>query len=302
MVSMKRKHGHKKRAVHKRSSKKPTATAVAHSLNKLQKKEVKKLIKGPEETKYISTFLCTPDYRGGLAGYVLSSLTPTATGVVGTNFHPYINSTSQIFAAIPQMGQGVDSYNRIGDKVSPTKCKVDMTFCLIGVGDSHSYDINVHVWVLRATAVGTLDNFSSIPITQLLDNGRGGDQQFDGSQLTEQLPLNRKLFHQIHHRTFRMCKVDGVIGPQGSPRGGATQSGPGPQTSMVRLSLNIPVKQKFVYDTASTLYPNNCAPFIVVGYSTNDQSTGGTSSPSSLYDNGGTVMCIARTHLWYKDA
>jgi len=302
MVSMKR--GHKKRAAPKKKTtkKKATVTAIAHSLNTLQKKEVQKLIKGPEETKYVSTFLCTPDYRGGLAGYVLSSLTPTATGVVGTNFHPYINSTSQIFAAIPQMGQGVDSYNRIGDRVTPTKAKVDMTFSLIGVGDSHSYDINVHVWVLRATAVGTLDNFSSIPITQLLDNGRGGDQQFDGSQLTEQLPLNRKLFHQIHHRSFRMCKVDGVIGPQGSPRGGATQSGPGPQTSMVRLSLNIPVKHKLIYDTASTLYPNNYAPFIVVGYSTNDQSTGGTSSPSSLYDNGGTVMCIARTHLWYKDS
>jgi len=294
----------KVRTTRKPRKSRSTASAIAHSLTKLQKLEVKKLVRGPNETKYNSAFLCTPDYRGGVVGFVLNQLAPTllTPPQVGTNFHPYINSTSQIFSAIPQISQGIDSFQRIGDKLSPTRGRVDMTFVVDNTPDAYAYDLTVHVWMLTAVSVKALDDFGSIPITELLDGGQGTMTYFSGSQVSEQLVVNRNQFHVLHHKKFRLAKVDGVIGPQGSPRGGAVTSGIGFQTNMHRLSLNVPVVKTLKYDSNSAVYPTNYAPFIVVGYSTNDSSGSGVSSPGSAYDNGHTVMCCARAHLWYKDS
>lgn len=270
-----RKQRSKKRSAVKVSKKKPTAVKIAHSMTHLQKLEVKKLIKGPEETKYVAQPLQVPDRSSVLTDFV--GFTQGITGV------------GEIYACLPQLSQGVDSNNRIGNQVTPVKCRIHLAMAHFTSAAIGSNDMTAHVFVLKALGVKSLANFTAIPITSLLEQGDGTDGPFSGATVDVMKKVNTEAFKVIHHKAIRLVKNSGQV--QGNP--GSTVID---HTHYRELTLNIPVGGKLKYTNSSALYPDNDAPFVVIGWTQND-TTGNSPSTTLQY-----LQVCARAELWYKDA
>ena len=268
MVSMKRKAGLKKRG-----SKKPTASRIAHSLNTLQKLEVKKLIKAPEETKYIRGFVQTPDATSTLEGW--------------TGFTQAITGVAEVYGVIPPLAQGVTSDGRVGNVIQPLRHKVNLALSL--PNDNSAYDITAHVYMLRSKEVKSADNYSAVPITTMLDLGNGSDGPFDGKQQTSFCPVNREQFTVLHHKQVRLVKV------QGYPFSATNQqTSPNPQ-HFHKLSMTFKSPAKYLYQNNVSGFPTNDFPFLVIGWVNNTVG-------SETVTGGSYLNVLGSSEMWYKDA
>ena len=246
------------------------------------KKAVLKVTKGTEETKYRAEDLIVP------GSTVLPSL--------GTfqQFSSGITGTGELYACIPRLTQGVDDFQRIGNSVQPVSCHVDVIANVTTSNNNQSVDVWAHFFVLQSTSVKSLDNLSSVPITQLLENGAGGYIAADGTTNMTQYPVNRTAFKVLHHKRVRLYKPFGQQNNRAAPSAGGTDGTIAACTGNKRLRFKIPLPKKLKYDVASQDYPVNAAPFFCVAWEYNDQS--GDSAPIT------SIYVQARTHLRYKDA
>lgn len=255
MIGPRRPNGsfYKKRPVYKKRV--PKAST---GLTKL----VKGIVKAQEETKY-ETLHILPDVL----------------------FNSLISGVGDIYPIIPPVGNGQFSYQRAGDKITPTKCLLKLAFGF-GSDDTLARDITAHIFVLRSKAVKSSRLASSIPITDLLDSGGvGGSVSFDGTLNHAQMPVETTNFSVVSHKSFRLQKVN-------------TQSGAvASQNSNTSKSMTIRVKlPQLKYDNSlDASNPQNDFPFLVIGYTYNCPN----SSPDTLI---GCLRVDASSQLWYKDA
>ena len=237
------------------------------------------------QTKYVSQPLQTPDYNG-VTGSQLYNFTAFSSGITGTN---------EIYACIPQTVQGLDDNNRIGDELSPIKCSVKLDLSWKDQENQQSFDRTVHIFMLQAKAVQDLANFSAIPITELLALGNGINGSFDGTKQRSQQPINRAAYTILHHKQIRLYKAWGrPNGVTGTSITGTDSLITSLSTSYRRVVLNVKLPQKFHYDTKSATYPENSAPFLVIGWTSNDAV-----GPADTAIN---LQVMGTTHMYYKDA
>lgn len=264
-----------------RKPKKITRTAMARSLTKVQKAEVVALTKQPEETKYRAEDLYPP------AG--------PANPTLGTfqQFTSAITSPAELYACIPRLQQGTDDFNRVGNRISPVECHVDVMLNCTTSNNNQSVDVFAHVFMLQATAVKSLDNLTAVPINQLFENGSGGYISADGTTNMSMYPLNRTAFKILHHKKIRLYKPFGQQNNRAAPSAGGTDGTIAACTGNKRIRLKVPLPKQLKYDVASQSYPLNAAPFFCVAWEYNDQS--GDSAPIT------SIYVQARTHLRYKD-
>jgi hypothetical protein len=249
---------------------------------------VKAIIEKKEETKYVSTYAQTPDG--------VSVLHPRGLTTALTTFTSAITSTAEIYAALPQLTQGVGVHQRIGDKVRPVSCRLDVQVFPGAENIGNTFDITVHIWCLTAKAVKYLPNFTAIPITQLLEDGQGGDTSFDGTLQNTQLVLNKNNFHCFRHLQLRFNKSDGYTNGAIDHISSPNRSNATGVLGIYQKSVKVPLPKVLEYDNNGSLYPTNTAPFFCIGWVRND--CGGFSAPSDT----GYVPVVARTHMWYKDS
>lgn len=209
-----------------------------------------------------------------------------------TGFTSGITGTGELYAAIPRTRQGVDEHNRIGDAIQPISCTLHLDIAaLVTLGPM---DRTVHVFLMTAKSVKALDNYTAIPITQLLDKGDGTNTIFDGTSFTSMLPVNAKNFTVLKHKKIRLVK--GFGGANASAVGGTAGTTDGsivPQGQYHHLRMKVKLPKKLVYDSAPTKYPTNAAPFWCIGW-TNNSSVDAASNTSD-------ILCIARTEMRFKD-
>jgi hypothetical protein len=254
---------------------KTTATA-----GKTLKQAIQKVIKGESETKYRATAI-----RNLSTGATLANFTAFSSGITGV---------AEMYAAIPQVSQGVDEHQRIGDSISPTSCVVHMDFTSPTFGNNNSIDKTIHVFLLQCISVKDLDNYSAVPITSLLDDGNGGNTSFNGTPLNAMMPINKKNFTILKHKKFRLVKGFGKpCGSSGTDPAGLTDSTITPAASYKHVALKVKLPKKLKYSAHGSLYPTNAAPFIVVGWHNNWQ-VDTASNVIDLYING-------RVEMRYKD-
>lgn len=246
---------------------------------------IKGVISREIQTKYVSNFLQTPDYNG-VTGSILG---PSFTG-----FSSGITSTGEIYGCLPHTAQGLDDHQRVGDTIAPIGCKVVLDLTFNDQTDQLSIDRTIHVFMLQAVAVKTLGNYTAIPITTMLDEGTGINVDFNGTKARSMCPVDKSSFRVLHHKQFRQFK------PFGRPNG-VTGTNPTNTDSVLsisssyrRVTMNVKLPAKLKYDTKNAIYPENAAPFLVIGWTTND-ATGPASSAIDL-------QVMGTTHLWYKDA
>ena len=182
-----------------------------------------------------------------------------------------------IAIVLPGMAQGNTNSTRIGDKVSPVSLKVSGATSINDQGLGF-IDVPITVKVMCLQAKGIRDSnlvVANADLPNLMDNG--GTTSWDGSTARSLFKINRDEFTVLGSRTFRL--------------GDATAENT--RCMSKRWSMNIKCPQTLRYGNGA-LYPDNFAPFFVVGWCRDD---GVTPSPIQLW-----VVNTANVFFQYKDA
>jgi len=114
-----------------------------------------------------------------------------------------------VYNAMPSILRGDDSYQRIGEKITPLYGYVDFQ---LGFNPAYTtpWDINVHVFMLRCKSVKAARNINSVPILNLLEYP-GGSVNFDGTAVRGFLPVDKSDFSVIHHKKVRLVQNTGAV-------------------------------------------------------------------------------------------
>lgn len=235
-------------------------------------------MRAPAETKYVSESL----YQ----------MTGGATPGAWIGFSSAITGVGEIYAAIPRTTQGLDDNNRIGNQLSPKSVNIKLDISTKVYNDNSARDRMVHVFLLTAKSVKSLDNYSAIPITQLLNKGDGTNVAFDGTQFTAQYPVNTSEFTILKHKTMRMVQGYGIANSLTAPNVGTTDGVISPSHQYARINMKVKVPATFKYDRASQRFPTNYAPFLVIGFTHNNNNS------VALSD---FVQVLGQTQMRYTD-
>jgi len=222
--------------------------------------------------------------------YVQQSITNTASNSPITN--------ADVYSCLPRLvqdqGEG-NAYERMGTKITPKSLKVTCHVSLTP-GIERSTAIIVHWFMLTAKQ---FKSYSTLPanvnMARLL---RTGDfvqyADFNGSIDRSALPVNTTEFSVIKRGSFKLSKNTGFT--QDSTASG-NQPIAGPLYKSWSVTIPTPAKLTYEQDNNTprvVYYPNNFAPFLVVGYTHQDGST-----PDFTNQD---IAIRHQAHLWYDDA
>jgi hypothetical protein len=245
-------------------------------VSKPLKNAINQIVNGSQETKYRALSLRRPD-----GGNILSNFTGFTSGITGT---------SEIYSLLPTLSEGAGSFQRNGVIVFPKKLRVTLNICSTQ-NNLKNADYMVYAFFLHSVAVKDLANYTAIPITSLLEDGAGGHTQFDGTSLTSLYKVNNESYRVIRvikkRIMFNVPQVtSGIVGSVDQD----------PSQDHHAVTLDVPLPKKFVYATETSSYPNNFAPFMVLGFI--DNTWNGDNAPGITE----SVQVQGRSELWYKDA
>lgn len=223
---------------------------------------------------------------------------------------------TQVFACLPQIVQTDDptSSGRRGIKIQPKKHATDLQFIfsdelLYGPGpgpgvrlDSLAWDVTVHVWYGMVKRYKSTDdvNANKVFIASNLFEIDGGSQVRFSGRIEDLMNERNTDFGSLKHKSFRMMKSSG----NANAGAGSEQYEPAVTQKKMRLSWKVPENLK--YSDETSFYPENYAPFILVGYHHND----GTQA-SNVSNTVGTTTNLAQlpavkmlqvNKVWFKDA
>lgn len=266
----------------------------------LQSKSLLNAIGRSDETKYYAKDL--------LVNQVLDGAIHTP----GTDMVPLV----------PPVVAGTGESQRVGRKISPVKCRVDVNVAFrqpnIG-GDqmpsmSYANQIYVAVYVLRSKVYKNWAQFAaSSQYLRLLDNGDSTSISF-GSQIGSppfwatdardiMKPIETSEFTLVKKRIIKLTKNVGLVDIGASTSAPAAQM-PNLQTTSYRGSFTYKLPQLQYDDTNPDLsgFPSNNNTFLAIGYCYADNNalewlvSGNPVPPDDI------ISVSARNHVWYKDA
>ena len=259
---------------------KKTKSKKARSLTKVQKLEVKSLVTKQFETKYCATPSTVPKALTDLTNF--------------TAFSSAITSVGELFACLPSLSQGVAENQRVGDTIQPVSAHVNFRIEAFSTNDNNACDKTVHIFMLEAASVKSLDNYTAIPITQLLELGTGTGGGFDGTLQRALCPINKREFRVLHHKKIRLIKGFGNPVGFSSLAAGTTDGVGSTYRHYADVNLKVKLPKVLKYDRTTSVYPTNSAPVFCIGWTDN--------LPLNTAPNTLNLMVMARTHLYYKDA
>lgn len=272
---------------------------------KTLRKVVKQTIMRNEETKYWATQLA------------LNQPIDPAIHTPGTDCLPLV----------PKITQGTDSFQRVGRRVMPTRCKVDLHLAFKQpnpgqappVYSQYAQQIYIVVYILKSKAVDNWFRFAQqTDYMGLLDNGDGTAQPF-GSLLTPsgggpafwtantsdlEKPIETSEFTLLQRKVVKLTKNVGNIDT------GVAGNSQVPNLQTTSWSGSFYYKlPTLLYDDSTngvTLnggYPTNTNVFMAVGWCYADNNgtyymdaNGDQLAPDQI------VSMTARSHVFYKDA
>lgn len=229
-------------------------------------KAVLSIVNKKEETKYVAKQL------GG--ANVPSTL------VVPANLVP----------AIPVLIQGIQSNQRIGQKITNVFCKVDFQFYLIPAAGAQypTQDVWVKIFKLNSKEAKSYAQVASLTGGTLLDQGdqtttdwsvpaNAGSYQF--------MPLSKENFKGAV-KTINLTKNQGQANADLN-----TTNQPNTYGKVASIYSYTFKHSSLVYDDTGTNYPTNFAPVFAICAMNTDQTP---------YQ--GLVDYQCRLHMWYKDS
>lgn len=165
-------------------------------------------------------------------------------------------TNADIGVVLPGMAQGTANTQRIGDKVSPVSIRINGA---TSINDQSLgfIDVPLTVKVMCLQAKGIRDSnlvTANAPLNQLMDNG--GTTSWDGSTANSLFKINLDLFTVLGSRTFKL--------------GDTTAENTRSMSKRWSMKIKCPSTLKF---GNGALYPDNFAPFFVLGWCRDDGTT-----------------------------
>jgi len=254
-----------------KKSKKNTKSRMSRSLTKLQKLEVKSLLNRKLESKYVAKEI--------IDNQPVESI--LVTGGADTN----------LYNVIPAMVQGVESYQRIGTRITPSRFVV-ITQIDFDPGFALNFDGWVRIYFVSHKTFKSQDDLETIPAGQFLDLGDGmqSDWDRDNPSRSAMLPVKNEHWTILKHKTFKMSK--NVAATSGSATN-TYATNVGHSSHLHTFKLKCP---RLIYEDSKDLQEaTNHAIFMGVVYWAAD-------SWKSLNLTDDVIRITARTHMIYKDA
>lgn len=266
-----------KKPANKRRNTKARKAYASKKTTKTIAKVVKKVINSNEETKFVLTALANLQAGTNLGNF--------------TGFTSAITSTNEAFICLPQVAQGDDDNQRVGNVIQPKSCIVRGTVTLRGTNQD-SESVYADLYFMTSKNVKDQVNGATLPITEMLNLGNGFNGDYDGLSYTAQFPINKSDFNLIKHIRVLLQKAAGD--PNTALSGGTTIATDTFSYSRT-FNVKIPCPAKLTYKDSTTVYPNNYYPFLVAGFHGSDQQ-------GNVVPVNPRILIQAQAQLYYKDS
>jgi len=196
---------------------------------------------------------------------------------------------------LPRVAQGLDDFNRIGDKIEPTSAITKWTVHFQNGVSTNFEDLQLNLLVLAVKGAKNSASVAQTPANSLLRNGQGGNTDptvgaFTQNQFIEQVnhyPVNTDQFTVLRHFKHRFAKgsydITGVPGVAAS-----TQIAREPPCVTFTYKWKPP---PLIYNSTLDVLPTNHYPVYILWVSVND---------AGAYS--GNLVHGCRTDLYFKDA
>jgi len=245
---------------------------------------VKALVAEPIETKYVAS---TVRASGGTPAFAFGVLQQIISGT----------AVQQAWNLLPDLAQGVEGHQRIGNRISDVTLKSSWQFYINpNLAGNPTVDATVKVFILKSKTAKSFDALSAVQADSLLDAGNGSSIDWlppnpTQAKYLDTFPVNKEQFKVLKIHKFRLCKN------QDSPTNGTGSAAtPNMTAHQSKDFVHTYTKKGVVSYPDSTLtgslQPTNLTYFAyVVMYDTNAF----TGLPF------GTILCNARAQMYYKD-
>jgi len=197
--------------------------------------------------------------------------------VENAGLHNAFISSADLFGVLPPLSQGVDAFERIGDKIKPVSLRLKGCLSFNGNYTSASpliIKLYVLQWKPQRDSVG---GFASVPVAQLLDAG-GSLTSFDGSAIRAMLPINKNDFDVLATRTFKI----------------SDSANENHKCETASYNISVPLPARLLYQAGGRTSPSNFAPFMCIGWYYED---GAIPAAEDAY-----VYNTTHAMLYFKDA
>lgn len=222
---------------------------------------------------------------------------PPTTGLLTARVQGPINAfasdESSFVSVLPLIPQGVESDQRVGDKISVKSCYIDLLVSMAGTNLA-SDDLYLRVLLTTDRAIHSYYEASNsglpsnVDYSQLMDLGGGSYNQFQGFARDVLLPINRNQFVVHFDKVVHLQKAIGQNTNAGVT--GTISSQNGNNTYKARIKVPLPKVLKYNLNTDG--WPANAAPMLSLGYAHVDNTI-----PASAL----TVCYTAVSYLRYED-
>lgn len=235
-------------------------------LSSPMKKAIVRVFHKQQEDKYASV------YPG--AGAVVNPGTPWS-GNPGAAIFQTPNILNNVGVAtihplLPAVQQGVASFQRIGDRISPKSLVVKFTVT-VNPAVVPVEDLYCRLFCLSDKSIKETTLLVASPVnpgtpieTELFDNGDGTYVGFSGYPRDISMRVNRNRYTVHHDRLIKITKGQGDLGNIPNVyQGNMTFASP---LMSHELTLRVPLPKTLNYAQNNFQYPTNAAPFWCLGF------------------------------------
>ena len=277
---------HKRRGFMPKKSKAAARKAAdAKSLSRVEKREVKNLIRGVGETKTVMWYSggSNPLGNGPRSGWAWEP----QNGYIAAN-------TTDIKRLIPLVSQGTGDNQRIGERINPTSLTVhgNVKINYVNVVQQLApLNIYVVIYVLQHVSLKTYSSLQTTftnatpPVavagndfTQLLKTGEGDTCAFTSAAYQADLPVASEYYRLLHKKIVPL-RVSGVVQAPFGGSAGPSQASVNNNSATVcarytfNLGKKIPKVLKYQETSVTTGYPGdptNSSVFMCMGFYSQD--------------------------------
>lgn len=199
------------------------------------------------------------------------------------SFNSSISSASECYAVCPAVTQGVDDYQRLGDKIRGKyliiKGKLQYNNAYLDTaGTQFIPPATCRVMILSQNNVKTSADVSRVDTSHLLkDNvGTGTARAYTGGQFDNLAPINRDLFRVHMDRKIKLNWINHQVVLTDT---GVSISHDVGNDRTKYFYCKIPINRNMKFDDGTGNYPNSFAPFLCFGAVCDDGASPWTNAP-----------------------
>lgn len=226
-------------------------------------------------------------------------------------FTSSIVDTTSVYPLLPQIAVGLATNQRIGDVIRPKSLVVKITLTANGSPTTNSSEqLWARLFILRDKSIGQTSNLKGTatqpgtPVgTELMDYGDGTSGAYEGLPGDNNYRVNRRQYHVYHDKLIKFQRNFGLLPQAANPTSWVGDMITNSPLATHQLTLRVPVPKTLRYDNGtgpylSTNWPNEFAPFMMLGYNMPQQMT--FPIPTAPVDYRVSMSWVA--HLDFTDA